>query len=155
MSARPPTNIVQQVPPWLQPRTARLRYPPPTKLGGLWSRRALALALRSEQNYFRMSASTPPKPDREGWPADYVSSNGATANVRIERDRRLVVLGYITAVAMPLIGFILGIVVATRPLKSNSKHATGIIALSIIASIVWTLVFTSGVFSVPSNDLSY
>ena len=102
-----------------------------------------------------MSAATPPTPDGEHWTVDYASSNGATANVRSDSARRLVVLGYITAVAMPLIGFILGIVVATRPGKPNSKHGAWIIVLSIIASIVWILVFRSGVLTATSNDLSY
>ncbi len=102
-----------------------------------------------------MSATTPPSPDGEHWTVDYASSNGAGAHVRSERDLRLVVLGYITAVAMPLIGLILGIVVAARPSKANAKHGAAIIVLSVIALIVWTLVFTSGVFTVTTNDLSY
>ncbi len=102
-----------------------------------------------------MRATTPPNRDGERWPADYVSSNGASANVRLARDRRLVVLGYITAVALPLIGLIIGIVVATRTTKANSRHAAGIIVLSLVAAGIWILVFASGVFAVPSNDLSY
>ena len=53
-----------------------------------------------------------------------------------------------------LIGLVLGIVVATRPSKADSKHAIWIIGLSIIASIVWLLVFSSGVLTSTSNDLS-
>jgi len=34
----------------------------------------------------------------------------------------LVVVGYVTAAVLPLIGFILGIVVATRPVRATSKH---------------------------------
>ena len=101
-----------------------------------------------------MSATTPPTPDGEDWTVDYTSNNGATANVRSDSARRLVVLGYITGVAMPLIGFILGIVVATRPTKATSKHGAWIIVVSIIASTVWILAFTSGVLTANSNDLS-
>jgi hypothetical protein len=49
----------------------------------------------------------------------------------------LVVVGYITAVLMPLIGFILGIVVATRPSKVTSKHGAWIIVVSIVAFIIY------------------
>jgi hypothetical protein len=101
-----------------------------------------------------MSPTTPPTPDGKDWTVDYASSNGATAKVRSDSDYRLVVLGYITAVAMPLIGFILGIVVATRPSKANSKHAAWIIGLSIVGSILWLLVFNSGVLTSTTNDLS-
>jgi ABC-type dipeptide/oligopeptide/nickel transport system permease component len=102
-----------------------------------------------------MSATTPPTPDGEHWSADYVSSNGASAGVRNERALRLVVLAYITAVALPLIGLILGIVVATRPNKAYSRHGTWIIVLSILAGIVWIAVFASGVFTSTTNDLGY
>jgi hypothetical protein len=102
-----------------------------------------------------MSATSPPSPDQERWTAEYVSSNGSTSKLRSESVRRLVVLGYITAVAIPVIGFILGIVVATRPNKGYSKHWLWIIGVSIIASIVWVLVLASGVFAVTNNDLGY
>jgi hypothetical protein len=101
-----------------------------------------------------MSAA-PPSPDQERWTAEYVSSNGSTSKLRAESLRRFVVLGYITAVAMPPIGFVLGIVIATRPTKTYSKHGLWIIGISVIASIVWIVVLASGVFAVTNNDLSY
>jgi hypothetical protein len=70
------------------------------------------------------------------------------------RSDRLVVLAYITAIAMPPIGLILGIVVATRPTIS-SKHGASIIVLSIIACALWFLVLASGVLTTPSNDGGY
>jgi hypothetical protein len=45
--------------------------------------------------------------------------------------------------------------VATRPAKRISKHGAWIIAVSIIASIVWILVLASGVLAVTSDDLAY
>jgi hypothetical protein len=102
-----------------------------------------------------MSATTPPSPDQERWTTDYVSSNGSASKAKSERIRRLVVLGYITAVAMPGIGLILGIVVATRPIKAYSKHGVWIIVVSVLASVVWIVVLASGVFAVTNNDLSY
>jgi hypothetical protein len=105
-----------------------------------------------------MSASTPPTPDGERMIAEYVSSNGASggarANAWSDSARRLVVLGYITAVAMPLIGFILGIVIIARLNKPISKHGAWIIVVSIVASIVWVLVFTSGALNPTSSELN-
>ena len=106
--------------------------------------------MRSEVS--RISATSPPTPDDERWTADYASRNGATANVRSASVHRLVVLGYITAVSMPPIGFILGIVLATRSTKTNSRHGASIIIISIIASFVWILILTSGVLSTASTD---
>ncbi len=101
-----------------------------------------------------MSATSPPTPDGEPWTADYASSNGATANVQSDSIRRLVVLGYITAFAMPLIGFILGIVVVMNPAKASSKHGPRIIAISIVASIVWILILSSGALTATSTDIT-
>jgi hypothetical protein len=55
---------------------------------------------------------------------------------------------------MPLIGLVLGIVVATRPTKANSRHGALIIVVSLIASVVWVLVFSSGLLTASSNDLN-
>ncbi len=101
-----------------------------------------------------MSAPTPPTPDGEPWAAEYVSSNGATSDLVNERARRLVVLGYITAVALPPIGLILGIVLATRPARASSRHWMWIIVVSIIGAVLWALVFASGALTSTNNDLT-
>jgi hypothetical protein len=64
-----------------------------------------------------------------------------------------VVVAYITAIAMPPIGFVLGIIVATRPNKAYSKHGVWIMALSIVGAALWLGVFLSGLFTTPNNDL--
>ncbi len=106
-----------------------------------------------------MSPAKPPAPDGNPWTVDHISSNGATAKVpspgQSAGPSRLVVLGYITAVALPLLGLVVGVVVATRPSKATSKHGRWIIALSIVGSIVWALVFASGVLTSTSNDMGY
>jgi hypothetical protein len=106
-----------------------------------------------------MSSAGPPTPDGNPWTADHVSTNGATghgpARVRSGSPSRLVVLAYITAVALPLLGLLLGIVVVTRSDRATSKHGTWIIILSIIGSIIWALVFVSGVLTSTSNDMGY
>jgi hypothetical protein len=99
-----------------------------------------------------ISATSPPTPDDERWDADYASRNGAASNVRRDSVHRLVVLAYITAVSMPPLGFVLGIVVAIRSAKMNSKHGAWIIVVSIIASLVWILIITSGALSTASTD---
>lgn len=68
--------------------------------------------------------------------------------------RRLIVLGYITAVAMPPIGFILGIVIATRR-RAIYKHGALIIAVSLIAAVIWVVLLSSGVLTSTSSDSSY
>jgi hypothetical protein len=101
-----------------------------------------------------MNAPTPPTPDGEPWAAEYVSSNGAPSDPDSERARRLVVLGYITAVALPPIGLILAIVLATRPAKASSRHWMWIIVVSIIGAVLWALVFASGALTSTNNDLT-
>jgi hypothetical protein len=97
---------------------------------------------------------TPPPPENERWTADYVSSNGAGA-VWTDKARRLVVLAYITAVAMPPVGLVLGIAILTRPAKAVSKHGLWIIGIGLIACVLWVLVINSGLLTSNNNDLGY
>ncbi len=102
-----------------------------------------------------MSATTPPSPNGRGhWTPDHASSPGATVRSRSDSARRLIALGYITAVAIPLLGLLVGIVIAARR-DTGAKHGAWIIAISLVASVVWILVFTSGVLTNPGNDLNY
>jgi hypothetical protein len=48
----------------------------------------------------------------------------------------LIPIGYITALIMPLVGFVLGVVVVTRASSRTSRHGPWIIVLSIIAFTV-------------------
>ncbi len=102
-----------------------------------------------------MSATKPPAPNGKPWTGDYASSNGATADARGRGQSRLVVLGYITAFALPLLGLLLGIVVITRPDKARARHGRWIIGISIVASVIWALVFASGVLTSSTNDMGY
>jgi hypothetical protein len=56
----------------------------------------------------------------------------------------IVVTGYIFAVLMPIVGFVLGIVAVTRPAKATSRHGVWIIVASVVAFIVWWAILTSG-----------
>jgi hypothetical protein len=100
-----------------------------------------------------VSGRTPPTPNGRPWSGDNISTNGAAARKRNDTGLRLVVLGYILALAMPVFGFVLGAVVATRPNKAISKHGTWILGLSVLGSILWVLVFTSGLLTSTNNDL--
>lgn len=102
-----------------------------------------------------MSAAKPPAPNGKPWSSDYVSSNGASAHARREMPGRLVVLGYITAFAMPLLGLLLGVVCVTRPSKATARHGRWIIVVSLVASVIWALVFLSGALTSTTNDMGY
>jgi len=55
----------------------------------------------------------------------------------------LIGAGYIFAVLIPLVGFILGIVVATRPDNRTSKHGIWIIVLSVVVFVIFLAAITS------------
>jgi hypothetical protein len=72
-------------------------------------------------------------------------------NSRSAGVRRLVVLAYILAISIPPAGLILGIALSLRFRSYYSKHGVGVIVLSIIASIVWIVVITSGALTTPTT----
>lgn len=83
-------------------------------------------------------------PDDDDY-AYWVAQAQAAAKPNAGSSKGLVNLGYITAIIMPLIGFILGIVVVTRPDRRVSKHGARIIALSIVVFIVAVAAITASV----------
>ena len=95
----------------------------------------------------------PPIPDGSRWAADHAEDKGARANLPSDSVRRLVVLGYITAIAMPPVGFILGLTLAVRLTKPDSKRGMWIIAVSVVASIAWIAALASGLLS-PNTTTS-
>lgn len=99
----------------------------------------------------------PPIPDGSRWAADNAANNGANhaARSRISSDsiQRLVVLGYITAVAMPPVGLILGLLLAVRLDKPHSKRGMLIVAISVIAAVAWVLALVAGLLN-PNSDTS-
>ena len=78
-------------------------------------------------------------------------TNGAASNDRSASVRRLVALAYILAISIPPLGFILGITLSFMSGRQYAKHGLGIIGLSIIASIVWIVIFTSGALNTPTT----
>jgi len=73
---------------------------------------------------------------------------------RDEAARRLVALGYITAVAIPPIGIVVGLVVALRLPRGYSRHWIWIVAISLLAGVVWVLILNSNILDTNTNDLS-
>jgi hypothetical protein len=57
----------------------------------------------------------------------------------------LIVAGYVLAVLIPLVGFILGIVAITRRNRTARSNGVGIVVTSVVAFVVWIAVFTSAI----------
>jgi hypothetical protein len=105
----------------------------------------------------------PPIPDGSRWTAENAANNAANnganhganhaapARISGESIQRLIVLGYITAIAMPPVGLILGLWLAVRLDKRDSRRGMWIIAISVIAAIAWVLALVVGLLS-PNFD---
>lgn len=68
-------------------------------------------------------------------------------SLEVDRPKGLIVVGYVTAIFMPPIGFILGIVAVTRPNRWAAKHGVGVIVTSILVPVLLIIVVTAGVNS--------
>jgi uncharacterized protein DUF2510 len=78
----------------------------------------------------------PPPPYVYGQPQYAQPTQGASG---------LVVVGYITAVIIPIVGFILGIVAATRRDEpQTARHGVWVIVVSVVAFFVWLAILNSG-----------
>jgi hypothetical protein len=95
----------------------------------------------------------PPIRDGSRWAADSAKDDGASAGVPSDSVQRLVVLGYITAIAMPPVGFIVGLLLTIRLTKPDSKRGIWVIAVSVIGAIAWVLALATGLLS-PNTTTS-
>jgi hypothetical protein len=68
--------------------------------------------------------------------------------------QRTLALGYITAIAIPPVGLIIGLMLVRRREQPVSRHALWIIAISVVATAVWVAVFASGAISATDNTIS-
>ncbi len=59
------------------------------------------------------------------------------------------------AVAMPPIGFALGVAIAVRFSNLRSRHGVAIIAISIVAAVIWILLLTSGALNATGTSNDY
>ncbi|HTU96952.1 MAG TPA: hypothetical protein VMF14_13995 [Solirubrobacteraceae bacterium] len=96
-----------------------------------------------------MSSPTPPTYNGSRPAAEYGS--GRLARLSSESIQRVVVLGFITAVAMPPVGFVLGLLLALRLEKPYSRRGWWVIAVSIIAAILWVVTLATGIVNPNSN----
>jgi hypothetical protein len=102
-----------------------------------------------------VSGPTPPRGDDGDWTSDYVSANGkAGGRPRDPGADRLLALGYITAIAIPPVGLVIGIIIAIRFGRPYSTHVGWIVGLSVVAAVVWVLILSSNVIDTSTNDLS-
>ncbi|HEX3979518.1 MAG TPA: hypothetical protein VHW96_24815 [Solirubrobacteraceae bacterium] len=97
------------------------------------------------------ASSRPPSDDARG-AAHLDSQNGRAPKGQSASAYRLVVLAYIIAVSMPPIGFILGLILALRFDKPTSKHGAWVIAVSIVAALVWAAIVAGGALNTPNTD---
>jgi len=98
-------------------------------------------------------STSPPTPDGAGRTSIDLFSDGAAGDARYsESIHRLVVLGYIMAFAIPPMGLIVGVVLAIRDSGVKPKYVAGMIVLSIIATVVWLLILSSGVVNTTNTD---
>jgi hypothetical protein len=71
------------------------------------------------------------------------SNNGSRPYREATTIQRVVVLGYILAVAMPPLGVGIGLVLMLSA-RLRSRHAVWIVLASIVAAAIWAVVISSG-----------
>ena len=98
-----------------------------------------------------MSTPTPPTHNGNRPAAEYRGTAGRLSSLSSESIQRVVVLGFITAVAMPPVGFALGALLAARLERPYSRRGAWVIAVSIIAAILWVLTLATGIVNPNSN----
>jgi predicted cobalt transporter CbtA len=85
--------------------------------------------------------------DGQSWTGESAPSisltphSAPTVTPETESAGTLVVAGYIMAVLIPLLGFILGIVATTRPAKATARQGPWILALSVAAFAIYLTLF--------------
>lgn len=84
--------------------------------------------------------------------AQFGAQNGRDPQGPSARAYRFVVLAYIVAFSMPPIGLILGIILAVRFDRPVSKHGVWVIALSVVAALVWIAIVAGGALDTTSTD---
>ena len=98
-----------------------------------------------------MRAPRPPSDDARR-PAPFGSGNGRAPGGPSASAYRFVVLAYIIAVSMPPLGFILGLIVAIRFDQPASKQGVWVIAVSVVAALVWAVIVAGGALNTSSSD---
>jgi len=94
-----------------------------------------------------MSGPTPPTQNGNRRTPGYAGGPASLANLSSERIQQLLVLGYITGVVMPPVGFVIGLLLRLRLAKPDAGRGTWVMALSVIAAIVWVVALATGLFN--------
>ena len=95
-------------------------------------------------------SGAPRRPEFDALASDPASRNGSTPRSTSVTIQRVVVVGYITAVAMPPIGFILGIVL-TIGARLKSRHGPWIVLASVLGASIWALLISSGALTATNQ----
>jgi hypothetical protein len=80
----------------------------------------------------------------------FSSNNGSRSRSREVTTQRLVVVGYILAVAMPPLGFAVGLVLMLSA-GVRSKHGVWVVLVSIVAAGIWALLISSGALTATNQ----
>jgi hypothetical protein len=64
--------------------------------------------------------------------------------------QRLVVVGYILALAMPPLGFVVGLVLMLSA-GVRSKHGAWVVLTSILAAVIWALLISAGALTATNQ----
>jgi hypothetical protein len=71
------------------------------------------------------------------------SNNGSRPYSRPTTIQRVVVVGYILAVAVPPLGFAIGLTLIISA-RLRTKHGGWIVLLSVVAAVIWVLMISAG-----------
>jgi hypothetical protein len=78
------------------------------------------------------------------------SNNGSRPRATEVTTQRLVVVGYILALATPPLGFVIGLVLMFSA-RVRSKHGVWVVLLSIVAAVIWALMIRSGALTATNQ----
>ncbi|MGH2871165.1 MAG: hypothetical protein ACRDL5_01735 [Solirubrobacteraceae bacterium] len=99
-----------------------------------------------------MTSTASPDPDDERAAADSHPGYDVAPNPFSDRAYRLIMLGYISAVAMPPVGLVVAIVVALRETRVGARHWRWIVLVSIVAAVLWALIISTGALTSTSGE---
>lgn len=88
-------------------------------------------------------------PAGDSWPPESVSGDNDSRSRQVSIER-LVVVGYILGVAMPPLGFVIGLVLMLSR-RVRSKHGVWIVLVSIVAAVIWALLIGSGALTTTNQ----
>jgi hypothetical protein len=83
--------------------------------------------------------------------SESVSSNGGSrSRSKQVTIQRLVVVGYILAVAMPPVGFAIGLILILLP-DGRSTPGLWMVLVSIVAAVIWAVMISAGALTATSQ----